>query len=764
MTTADPDTISPRWGELRRHPVRASTWLDLARDYAQRELPWQAAYAARQAARLDPSFTSTLDRIGVPGWRDAGATGARLGSAALDGADDLEQRFHEATRACPGDWLSWLYLARLHDIARANTAPPPISQAQLQAETFEPIAGETLHWLGVWRLAAGDAGGAVAALAGLANVRPLRHGSMMYLGEALLRTNRRAAAEKAFECASLSDSPDFLLTLSAKVFSYNYWQEAMGVLHKALVKRPDSIPHLLALASIQSDSYHLQDCRATVVRILELDPDNLAARAHLAALAGRMGDAKGQFDTLQAQYEAAGDPLSRLASSIAMVALYQDELQAADVAALHSRLCAPIEAACSPSSSGFLNTRDPERKLRIGYVTGDLHRQHPVNLFMLPVLLRHDHARFEISVYHTGTLHDEYTRRARRCCDRWTEAATMSDTELRRAVAHDGIDILVDLGGHTSTHRLGVFAQRAAPVQASFLGYPHSTGLSTIDWLVGDSVVSPREHASLFCEGIAQLPGAVFCWAPVDAYPLPAARPVDAPLVFGSFNNTLKLSPKTIALWATVLRAVPGALLLLKAPSLRDSSVQARFTALFAAEGIAADRLVFRGPTGLDFMMQEYGDIDIALDPMPYNGGTTTLQALWMGVPVITMEGTNFVSRMGASFLRTLNRSEWIAHDAAGYVAAAVALANDRQCLRAGRARLREAMLASPLSDIDSFVRNFENLLRAMWTLYCKGDRRRFLGADDIASFGKEKSPIIQSPIVDQCPRQENRRINQHTR
>jgi len=229
---------------------------------------------------------------------------------------------------------------------------------------------------------------------------------------------------------------------------------------------------------------------------------------------------------------------------------------------LHRSLCAPIEAAMVPQTV-FARARSSGERLRIGYVTGDLHRQHPVNIFMLPVLLRHDRARFDVHVYYTGTLFDEYTRQAQACTDHWCEAAALHDATLHRAIVADVIDILIDLAGH----RLGVFALRAAPVQATFLGYPHSTGLSRIDWLIGDATVSPAEHAHLFSEGIAQMPGSVFCWAPVDDYPLPAPRPANAPLVLGSFNNAMKLSPTTIALWSRVLRALPESQLLLKAPS-----------------------------------------------------------------------------------------------------------------------------------------------------------------------------------------------------
>ncbi|MGZ8158304.1 MAG: O-linked N-acetylglucosamine transferase family protein [Methylobacter sp.] len=198
-------------------------------------------------------------------------------------------------------------------------------------------------------------------------------------------------------------------------------------------------------------------------------------------------------------------------------------------------------------------------------------------------------------------------------------------------------------------------------------------------------------------------------------------------MVFGSFNNAMKLSPRTIALWANVLRAVPGAMLLLKAPSLRDEAVQARFADLFAEQGVGRERLVFRGPSGLEEMMSEYGDIDIALDPTPYNGGTTTLQALWMGVPVVALTGGNFVGRMGTSFMTTLGRPGWVAADEDGYVEAAVGLSRNCAALRSGHALLREQMAASPLCNIKAYVAHMETLFCQMWAVHCDGDRSRVI-------------------------------------
>ena len=690
----------------------------------------QAGYAARQALRLDASLLAQLQGLELGPWQDPAAADAWLVNATQADASAPAQRFADSLTQAPGDWLTWLYLARLGDVLGAEKSPEAQAgqQALSQAQSLEPIAGESLHWLGVWRLGAGDARAAIAAFSMLLDLRPLRFGSMMYLGEALLRVGHVAAAQKAFARASRSHNPDFLQTLAARVYAHNYWQEAITILNKALDLRANSVPILLALAKIQSEVYALADCRESLRRIHALAPDHQEARLLGAGLQGRMGDAKGHLLTLQLALAAGADPLSRLASSVAMTALYHDAMSSTEVADLHRSLCAPIEATVQEQTF-FAMPRSPGQRLCIGYVTGDLHRQHPVNIFMLPLLMRHDRARLKIHVYHTGTMHDEYTRQAQACADFWREAAALDDAALHRTIVADGVDILIDLAGHTGSHRLGVFAMRAAPVQATFLGYPHSTGMSRIDWLIGDATVSPAEHHLLFSEGIAQLPGSVFCWAPVDDYPLPAPRASDAPLVLGSFNNAMKLSPKTIALWSRVLHALPDSQLLLKAPSLRDESVQSRFAALFGEYGIGRERLRLRGPSGLAEMMQEYGDMDIALDPTPYNGGTTTLQALWMGVPVVVLEGSNFVSRMGASFLHTLGRPDWVAGDEDAYVAAAVALAQQAVAMRQGRAALRQQMEGSGLCDMDRYVLDFQALLERMWARHCTGGGDGLLAA-----------------------------------
>jgi predicted O-linked N-acetylglucosamine transferase (SPINDLY family) len=242
------------------------------------------------------------------------------------------------------------------------------------------------------------------------------------------------------------------------------------------------------------------------------------------------------------------------------------------------------------------------------------------------------------------------------------------------------------------------------------LGYPGSTGVPNMDWVLGDEVVTPVGSDSLCSERIARLPGTVFCFAPEVEYPYPAFPDETAqqPLTFGSFNNVPKLTPRTLALWAQILKAVPGSRLLLKAPSFSDGGAVRLFGERLQKLGVNLTRVEFRGPTGLTDMMAEYADIDIALDPVPYNGGTTSLQAMWMGVPVVTQCGEHFVSRMGASFMAAAGLSEWVAEDDDGYVRVAVQMAQDRAALLALKRSLRDRLKTRRGWDVVAHTRAME--------------------------------------------------------
>ena len=719
MTSAQGEIISGLWQKLRSTPANPELWKALEQQYALARLQPQRNYALQQLQRFK-GYAHHLSQSQKP------VKASLLNRPITEEALQWKQSLRDWLILSPGDWLSWLYLARLSD-PEFNAEEQ--NEIALKCLPLEPIPGESLHWLGVWRLNSGNHTGAVQALAQLVDLRPLRHGSMLFLGEALLRAGNNRAAEVAFTRAGTSANPSFLRMMAQRVYSNNYWKEAIAILHRSLDLEPNNLDSLQALARLHWDVYQLSEAESICKQILELDPGNGNVRYLLNALPGRRGDAIAHLEQVEQHYADIQNPQSRLASSIAMASLYVDNRTASDVAELHRRVCQPIEADLQPKL-GFDNSKDQSRQLRLGFVTGDFHRQHPVNLFMLPLLERINQHEFSTYVFNTGSMHDEYTSRARSAATHWIEVGDLDDLALQHTIVAEQIDVLIDLAGHTSNHRLGVFALRAAPVQATFLGYPHSTGLQQMDWLIGDAIVSPAVHADLFSEGLAQLPGSVFCWAPVDHYPLPAPRPERAPVVFGSFNNVMKLSQRTIKIWSSLLNDCPDASLLLKAPSLRDPSVIERFQHLFEREGVSRDRLHLEGPSELGQMMQRYGDIDIALDPTPYNGGTTTLQALWMGVPVISLEGHNFVSRMGSSFLHALDHAEWVARSEDDYRSIAVDMAQNIQQIRQNRFALRERMKSSSISDLSRYSLDFQQLIRRIWVDYCSPHRSRILAVE----------------------------------
>ncbi len=531
------------------------------------------------------------------------------------------------------------------------------------------------------------------------------------LADVYLRLGMTAEARALMERLSGSEDPALLRALAQLAYRFNFWAEAVAILERWTKLSPDDAQAHLDLADMQVKSWLLEEALASLDRAEASGTVPPAASAALrASVANRQGDA----DTALSFYEGlVAEGNDSFAPNAAMSLLYADSVTPDEVARRHRALFAEW-GQDARSRESFGADPNPDRPVRIGMVSGDLHHQHPVNIFMQPLLARWDHAGLPLTIYNTGSTVDDQTRLARSRVGTWHDVTT---AQLPARIAADRIDILIDLAGHTAGGTMRAFAGRMAPVQASFLGYPGSTGVPNIDWLIGDPVVTPPGADHLCSERVMRLPNTVFCFAPEADYPVPDFDSLakGRPLTFGSFNNIPKLTPRTVRLWANVLLAIPGARLLLRAPSFKDAGAVARFCRLFGEQGIPAERLTFRGPVGLDVMMQAYGEVDIALDPFPYCGGTTTLQALWMGVPVLTMQGGQFVSRMGASFMSAAGLPDWIAKDDAAYVAEAVALGQDRTALLDLKRGLRARLLARPGWDADRYAADFGVALRDMW-------------------------------------------------
>ena len=420
------------------------------------------------------------------------------------------------------------------------------------------------------------------------------------------------------------------------------------------------------------------------------------------------------------------------AAGLLFSSIYSDRLSPEDTLAMHKRRMATWRRRRPPAAS-FANAPEPDRKLRIGYLSPDFKEQHPVGILLKPILTHHDRDRFEHVCCASIETRDESSRLFEHLSQTWHDVFGWNDERLASQIRADGIDILIDLAGHTSGSRIRVLRNRPAPIQACFIGYPHSTGLDAVDYLIADSIVCPPELDHLCSETVLRLDHCVFCFVPNEDRPavdVEAASRREA-VTFGSFNNVPKLTPTTVAIWSEILTRLPDARLKLKAGPFADADTRERFWRSFEDQGVVRDRITLARPTPLAEMMREYGDIDIGLDPIPYNGGITTCQALSMGVPVVTLKGGSFCRRMGASILTRIGLDALIAETREAYVEAAVALAQDHDRRLALRASLRERLTAAPMCDPEAYTRNLERMYRHAWRRWC---RKRTTGGTDAAA------------------------------
>ena len=377
----------------------------------------------------------------------------------------------------------------------------------------------------------------------------------------------------------------------------------------------------------------------------------------------------------------------------------------------HERAIAPM-----PPRARVVSARTDQR-LRIGYVSADF-RQHAVAHFIEPVLAAHDAKRFETFCYYNYPAADAVTLRFEKLAHHWRVIANRSDEDVANMIRADGIDILVDLAGHTPLNRLRVFARKPAPVQASWIGYSSTTGLTRMDYRITDTISDPIGVTDdLYTEKLVRLPDTYSCFQPLanspDVGALPATQ--SGHVTFGSFNNFIKMTPEVLQTWARILQRVPTSTLLLKYRSFEAQKIRALVLAAFAKHGVQPARIHFLGSDDYHTHLRAYHQVDIALDTFPHNGDTTTCDALWMGVPVVVNTGVNHVGLMGASRLRSVGLEDLVARNNDHFVDIACALANDVPRLEKLRATLRETMKASPLMDAPRFTRNLEAAYENMW-------------------------------------------------
>jgi predicted O-linked N-acetylglucosamine transferase (SPINDLY family) len=361
--------------------------------------------------------------------------------------------------------------------------------------------------------------------------------------------------------------------------------------------------------------------------------------------------------------------------------------------------------------------RSPDRRLRIGYVSPDF-RQHAVALFAEPLLAAHDRSVVEVHCYGEVPAPDAVTQRLRELADHWHSTVGLSDAELAEQIRRDRIDVLVDLAGHTAGNRLLAFARRPAPIQVEWLlGHGYSSGLSAMDAFLADAALAPPGAERLFSERLVRLSRIPLAYAPPDEMPDVAPLPASANghITFGYFGRTVRLNDNVLAIWTRILHAVPGSRLMLNSAPFGEPAGRRQMFARFAALGIQPERLDLVHTSPQPHTWAAYGQIDIALDPFPHNAGTTTIEALWQGVPVLSLAGRPTVGRFGASILHAVGLDDWITGDVEGYVQRAVTAAADIAPLTRLRAGLRARFAASPLCDAAGLAREFEAAYRTLW-------------------------------------------------
>jgi predicted O-linked N-acetylglucosamine transferase (SPINDLY family) len=491
----------------------------------------------------------------------------------------------------------------------------------------------------------------------------------------------RRALELNPGLADAHNNLGIVLTLSGKL------DEAMASYRRAIGIRPYYAEAHMNLGTTLKDAGHIEGALSSIQRALEINPDYAMAYDNLLFIHNYLGD----------------QPASRLLAD--------------------ARRYGKVVARSAQPYTIWPNPPEYDRCLRVGLVSGDL-CNHPVGYFLVGVLealTLQAGNRIEFFGYANRPSDDETGGRIRACCRGWHSVIGLSDESLAKRVREDGIDILIDLSGHTAHGRLSMFAWKPAPVQVSWLGYFATTGVAEMDYFVADPWTLPASEEAYFTERVWRLPETRLCFTPPAGELEVGSLPVLANgyVTFGCFNNLTKMNDAVVDLWARVLNSVPGSRLFLKSQQIRESSVRRSVVDRFGARGIDASRMILEEYVPRANYLAAYQRVDIGLDPFPYPGGTTTVEALWMGVPVLTLAGERFLSRQGVGLLMNAGLPEWVASGPDDYVARAVSHASDLQRLAALRNGLRQQVLASPIFDAKRFAMHFENALRSMWREWC---------------------------------------------
>jgi protein O-GlcNAc transferase len=672
-----------------------------------------------EAATLAQAVTRRFPRHAF-GWKVLGATLKQLGRNA-----DALAPMQRAVALSPQDAEAQNNLgAALQDLGRFDEA----AACSRRALQIRPNFAEAHSNLGNALRDLGQLDEAVASYRRAVAIRPDYAMAHSNLGNALTDLGRLEEAIASC-CRALEIEPDYAeahTNLGVALYDLGRLDEAVANYRRALEIKPDFVQAHNNLGSALEGLGQPAEAVASYRRALEIKPDFAMAHSNL----GNALTSLGRFAEAVTSYRRALEikpDYCEAHSNLLFLRSYQSDQPAAKLLDAARRFGDLVTRQARPFTS-WPNVRSADRCLRVGLVSGDL-CSHPVGYFLESVLAAlHTHAadRLNFFAYPSTSRNDAVTSRIKTCCHGWHSAVGLSDQRLAQRIREDGIDILFDLAGHTAHNRLPMFVWKPAPVQASWIGYLGTTGVAAMDYIIADPWTLPESEAPNFTEKIWRLPESYLCFTRPDTDLNVSATPAIANgyVTFGCFNNLSKMNDAVVALWARILREVPASRLFLKTMQLNQEKYHEYVGECFASHGIDPRRLILEGSAPRVELLSTYRRVDIALDPFPYPGITTSIEALWMGVPVLTMAGKRFLSRQGVGIMMNVGLPEWIAVDPDDYVTKAVAQAGDLKCLTRLRGGLRQRTIESPLFDALRFGRHFEAALRVMWMRWCDGKSR----------------------------------------
>jgi predicted O-linked N-acetylglucosamine transferase (SPINDLY family) len=675
--------------------------------------------AFRRASRLDAALVSLRRALELkPDMADAHAN---LGLV-LWGMGRVDEAIAALRRAIELNPAHGEACAALGDLLKNQERHDEAITAFTHLIGLRPGDAQAHNNLGVSLHACGRLEEATAAFRRAIQLKPDHAQAHGNLGIALKESGRPEEAITALERALELDPKGARthVNLGALLVDSGRAEAATASLRRAIELQGDLAKAHFNLGIALYRCNHLDEAIDAYRRAVELEPDHADAWCGLGVASLVTGEAESALGDFQRAIALRPNHIFG-DSNLLLCEQYCTGVTLESLARAHAEWDRRHAARFLESGRPWHVDRDPERPLRLGFVSSDF-RSHPVGFFLAPVLENLGAHSCAVVCYDNGSDPDDLTRRLAAATVQWRDVSRLGDDGLADRICEDRIDVLFDLSGHTEGNRLLAFARRPAPIQIAWIGYPGTTGMAAIDYLIADRYhVSPGSEAH-FRETILRMPDSSVCFdPPVEA---PAVGPLPALMngyvTFGSFNNLAKLTPEVTAVWAEIIRRVPDSRLLLVTRGLGGVRTRDRIHTAFAAAGMDRCRVELHGKMIRSELFAAYNTMDVALDPFPYSGGMTTCEALWMGVPVVTAPGETMAGRHSFSHLSNIALTETIATDRRDYIERAVRLSVDLSHLSAIRAGLREQMLRSPLCDAEGFAQHFMALLRNVWRHWCR--------------------------------------------